>query len=876
MPSASVKAKPAGGARPDTSAGREGGERAGAARAQGEAAAAGGERPQRAAPDHSADALLEGLNPPQREAVTHAEGPLLILAGAGSGKTRVLTHRLAYLLRSGLARPEEILAITFTNKAATEMRTRVERLLGGHARRVWLSTFHAACARILRAHAERLGYTSSFTIYDASDARRLVKRAIEELGIDPKRNTPAAVHARISQAKNLLIDPRAYRALGGGPFEQAVADVYDRYERDLQRANAMDFDDLLLLAVALLERHPDVRERYAHSFRHILVDEYQDTNHAQYRLLRLIVEGAGPGGQRGAVELPEGVQAREAGAPEGADTWRGHRNLAVVGDDAQSIYGFRGADIRNILDFQRDFPDATVVKLEQNYRSTQRILDAANALIAHNRGAMRKRLWSALGDGAAVRLTELHDEHAEARFVAGEIERRLEQGTPPGQIAVFYRTNAMSRVLEDRLVRSQIAYQVIGGAKFYERAEIKDAIAYLAVLANPHDTVAFMRAVGAPRRGVGQASLERLVAHAASLGIPIFEAAGDAEHVGGLSGSAIRGLRAFAQTMGELRARARAGEPVADLLSAVLSRSGYVKALEADAEGDPLAEGRLENLEQLVQVARELDRATPGGGATLEAFLQQVSLSAAADEPQRALTAGGAGPPGARGDGNGVGGEDAGGRPDAAGEASRDEGLVTLTTLHNAKGSEFPVVFIVGCEDGVIPHARALDEGATEEERRLMYVGMTRAMRELHLSYARRRAGTAAGGYALRSRFLDELPAELLDADAPAARSAPPVRFGDRPGRSARLRRPPALLGPGGSDPAAGGRGEVDGVRARDGAGRGEESAPRFRIGEDVVHESFGEGVVTGVQPGGVIVVRFARGSAERTLLAEYARPAKR
>jgi DNA helicase-2/ATP-dependent DNA helicase PcrA len=769
------------------------------------------------------DALLDGLNQPQREAVAHGEGPLLILAGAGSGKTRVLTHRLAYLLHSRMARPEEILAITFTNKAANEMRSRVERLLGGQARRVWLSTFHSACARILRAHADLLGYSSQFTIYDQSDARRIAKRAIEELGVDPKRHTPAAVHGRISQAKNLLLDPGSYRALGGGPFEQAVADTYDRYERALRRANAMDFDDLLLLAVALLERHPDVRERYAAGFRHILVDEYQDTNHAQYRLLRLLVEGDGD-------------------APGG----RGHRNLAVVGDDAQSIYSFRGADIRNILDFQQDFPDAKVVKLEQNYRSTQTILDAANALIANNRGGMPKRLWSELGEGSRVRVHELDDDHAEARFVAGEIERLLERGTSAADVAVFYRTNAMSRVLEDRLVRSQIAYQVIGGAKFYERAEIKDAIAYLTVLVNPNDPISFTRAVSSPRRGIGQTSLERLIAHAASVDIPIWDAAADAARVPGLSATAVRGLAAFTEAMAELRERARQREPVAELLQAVLSRTGYLKALAADAEGDPLAEGRLENLDQLVQVARELDAATPPGEDPLALFLQQVSLSAAADEPQRTAV-----------------------------EAPEDGALVTLTTLHNAKGSEFPVVFIVGCEDGVIPHARALDEGGCEEERRLFYVGMTRAMRELHLSFAHRRAGGPGGPYGLRSRFLEELPDELLEWDVAAG------------GRS--LRAPGGGMRAGWSSPAWGASRfpGAPGAGARPGAGSrrigGEEggsagarderaAAAEFRVGQDVAHPSFGEGVVTAVQPGGVIVVRFAGETSERTLLAEYAK----
>ncbi|MDQ6750748.1 MAG: UvrD-helicase domain-containing protein, partial [Actinomycetota bacterium] len=418
------------------------------------------------------EALLAGLNEPQCEAVTHPEGPLLILAGAGSGKTRVLTHRIAYLVRTERARAGEILSITFTNKAAQEMRSRVELLLGGRIRAMWVMTFHSACARMLRADAHRLGYTRQFTIYDQADARRLVKRCLDELGIDPKRFTPGAIHSQISDAKNKLRDADDYGRMVGSFFEQTVADVYRAYERELHRMNAMDFDDLLVRAVNVLELFPEVRERYASGFRHVLVDEYQDTNHVQYRWLQLL-----------------------AGE---------HRNLMVVGDDAQSIYGFRGADIRNILEFEDTFPDAAVVKLEQNYRSTQTILDAANAVIRNNRAQKPKSLWTELGQGDPVRVRELEDEHAEARFVTGEVQRLIDEGVSRAEIAVFYRTNAQSRVLEDTLVRAEIAYQVIGGTKFYERAEIKDAVAYLTVLTNPADAVAFTRIVNSPRRGIGQ------------------------------------------------------------------------------------------------------------------------------------------------------------------------------------------------------------------------------------------------------------------------------------------------------------------------------------------------------------------------------------
>src|SRR6476646_164200 len=419
-------------------------------------------------------ALLEGLNPPQKASLTHGEGPLLILAGAGSGKTRVLTHRLAYLIHSGRARAGEILAITFTNKAAQEMRERVELLLGRSTRGMWVMTFHSACARILRAEAPRLGYTRQYTIYDQADSRRLVKRCIERLDVDPKRFTPAMVANQISAAKNQLRDAEAYGQLIGGYAEQTIAEVYRLYESELLRMNAMDFDDLLVRTVNVLELFPEVRARYAAAFRHVLVDEYQDTNPVQYRLLQLLAEE--------------------------------HRNLVVVGDDAQSIYSFRSADIRNILNFEDDFPDATVIKLEQNYRSTQTILDAANAVIAHNRAQKPKTRWTELGAGDLIKIRELDDEHAEARYVVGEIDRLVDEGVSLSEIAIFYRTNAQSRVLEDTLVRREIPYQVIGGTKFYERAVVKDAMAYLTVLGNPADAISFTRCANVPRRGIGQTS----------------------------------------------------------------------------------------------------------------------------------------------------------------------------------------------------------------------------------------------------------------------------------------------------------------------------------------------------------------------------------
>src|SRR2546421_7541567 len=694
--------------------------------------------------------LLEGLNEPQREAVTHGEGPLLILAGAGSGKTRVLTHRIALLIYTDQAQPSEILAITFTNKAAKEMSGRVQRLLGHHTRGMWLMTFHAACTRILRAEAARLGYTRQFTIYDQADARRLTRRCADAVGVDPKRYTPAAIHARVSALKNRLRAPADCRSEAASPFEEMVADVYELYERDLHRMNAMDFDDLLFGAVNLLELFTEVRERYVSAFRHVLVDEYQDTNYAQYRLLQLLVGGGRAAPARGA-----------------RTSLAGHRNLAVVGDDSQSIYGFRGAEVRNILDFHEDFPDARVVKLEQNYRSSQTILRAANAVIANNRGGIAKRLWSELGDGERVHVGVFADEHSEARFIVGEIERLIDEGAARSEIAVLYRTNAMSRVIEDTLVRNEIAYQVIGGTKFYERAEIKDAVAYLALLTNPFDVVSFTRIANSPRRGIGQTSLARVIAHGASQEVSVWDAAAAPEQVPGLGAAAVKALGRFMQTLSELRALAGApperpsadgAQPdlredvagvrpaaIGELIAALLERTGYIAALEAERTIE--AQGRIENLEELVEGGREFDVRAAAGEDTLDTFLQEIALLSDADT------------------------------------RSDEDGLVTLMTVHNAKGLEYPTVSIVGCEDGVFPHSRALDEGGLEEERRLFYVGVTRAMRELFLTHALRRAVFGAQTYGLRSRFLDEIPAELLDAAEAHRRGLEPALPGRaRPG----------------------------------------------------------------------------------------------
>ena len=722
-----------------------------------------------------AERLLADLNEPQREAVRHGEGPLLVLAGAGSGKTRVLTHRVAYLLATGAARPGEILAITFTNKAAAEMRERVEALVGRAVRAMWVTTFHSACARMLRADAERLGYSRSFTIYDESDSLRMLKRCMNELGVDPKRYPPRSIRAQISGAKNKLVDADAYAQAQGSVFEETVAEVYALYEKRMLAANAMDFDDLLVRTVNALELSEEVRDRWRRTFRHVLVDEYQDTNHAQYRLLQLLTAE--------------------------------HGNLMVVGDEDQSIYGFRHADIRNILDFERDFPEAEIVKLEQNYRSTQTILSAANAVVERNRERRPKQLWTEIAGGEPVRLSELTDEHEEARWVAGEIERLAEEDDVRREdVAVFYRTNAMSRVLEDTLNRFDLPYQVIGGTKFYERAEIKDAVAYLSLLANPSDQVSFARVVNSPRRGIGSTSQARLASHANTTGLPIWEVAERAEEVPGLSGAAIKSVGRFHETMVGLRERAEEEGAVASLLEAVLQETGYLEALAAERTVE--AEGRTENLEALVAGAAEFDVEREREGesevAPLEEYLQQISLYTEQDGLRE------------------------------------EESLITLMTLHNAKGLEYDTVFIVGCEDGAFPHMRALEEGGEEEERRLCYVGITRARRRLYLTWARERRLFGRAERNLPSRFVDELPGELTE------------RYSSAPGAAAGLgwettseAEPPASIDPG--------------------------PTLELRTGDDVVHASFGEGVVTGTEPGGIVIVRFAGDGSERKLMADYA-----
>ncbi|MDQ3892796.1 MAG: DNA helicase PcrA [Actinomycetota bacterium] len=706
--------------------------------------------------------LLESLNPTQLDAVKHTEGPLLILAGAGSGKTRVLTHRIAYLLEEGLAAPEEILAITFTNKAAREMKDRVALLVGPESRKMWVSTFHSFCARILRAHAQKLGYKREFTIYDQADQVRLVKRCIVELGKDPKRFNPKSFAAQISSAKNVLMSPEDYLRSTEGYIAENVAEVYDLYQRRLYENNAMDFDDLIMQTVALLEVFPEVRERYQTRFRYIHVDEYQDTNHAQYRLVNILAAA--------------------------------HRNLCVVGDDDQSVYSWRGADIRNILDFERDYPEAKVVKLEQNYRSTQTILDAANAVVANNASRKSKELWTAGPEGERIRIFTAVDEYAEARFVISEIERLMDSGVSPREVAVFYRTNAQSRALEDVLVREGVPYQIVGGVRFYERAEIKDVMAYLSVISNPSDAVALERIINVPKRGLGSTSVARLQDHARRAGITLYEALGEADAVD-LTGGAKKACRAVLSLFEGWRVAAQEVPP-AELIGAVLDESGYREELEAERTIE--AEARLENLEELINAAREYERYEPE--PTLDGFLQEQALYSEQDA------------------------------------LDTEGGSVTLMTLHNAKGLEFGHVFVVGMEEGTFPHARSLDEQNLEEERRLCYVGITRAKETLTLSYAKLRSSWGEREYQMPSRFLSEIP-EKLKAGAIRGTSAGRGGWGVALPRRSEPERP------------------TSGVAA-------------YRAGERVRHAKFGVGEV--VEAGeGKVVVRF--GGQERIFVPEIA-----
>lgn len=847
------------------------------------------------------ESYLADLNPAQRQAVLTTEGPLLVIAGAGSGKTRVLTHRVAHLLSAHGVKPNEILAITFTNKAAGEMRERVERMIGPPARAIWILTFHSACGRILRREAERLGYRSNFTIYDQADQIRVVKDCLQELDRDPKRFVPRGIHTQISNAKNQLIGPDEYTSRVASFYDQTVAEVYSLYQRKLIQNNAVDFDDMLMLTVEVFQRFPEARDKWAKTFRYIMVDEYQDTNHAQYVFLQLIAgerknvmavgdpdqclvagtqitmadgstkpieavavgdevlsfhgDGFGPalvlrtnssnrsiglrittaegrevvataehthfasypsGGTAaltqclaadvrpgmvmfsadGGEDIVELVERVELDKPVyDLDIERTHNFVANGLVTHNSIYAFRGADIRNIMEFEHDFPNTQVIPLEQNYRSTNTILQAANAVIENNRERKDKNLWSDLGEGEVVHVVECEDEHAEARFVAAEMVALIEAGSSGSEIAVVYRTNAQSRVLEDVLVRQGVSYQVIGGPRFYERAEIKDAIAYLQVIDNPYDAVSLMRIANRPRRGIGDTSIARLVTYADGLGISLWEAMKTPE-AAGLAAASTKAVSSFRNVMESLMATATDAN-VSTILQAVLDRSGYIEQL--DAERTIEARGRLENLDELVGVCIEYEAGAQE--PNLSGFLQEISLYSDQD-------------------------------------ALRDEedgpGEVTLMTIHNAKGLEFGAVFMIGMEEMVFPHMRSIEENAIEEERRLCYVGMTRAKERLTMTHAMRRTLFGRAEANLPSRFLDELPAIGVERERLRAPS-----WQDYGRQTAREYAPKQEL-------------------------------PDLSTGDAVRHSTLGTGIVTRIEAGGVVTVRFEDG-AERRLMLEYA-----
>ncbi len=738
-----------------------------------------------AAPDRETR-LVEDLNESQRAAVEHRGGPLLIVAGAGSGKTRVLTRRIAHLLATGDAQPGEILAITFTNKAAGEMKERVAELIGARARVMWVSTFHSACVRILRSEASRLGVTSGFTIYDQADSLRLMGMVLRDLDLDPKRYTPRSFLAQVSNLKNELIDYETCAAQAVNHMEQTLAEAYGQYQARLQRANAFDFDDLISSAVAVLQLFPDVAEHYRRRFRHILVDEYQDTNHAQYTLIKELV---GPG----TPQLPAG-------------------QLCVVGDADQSIYAFRGATIRNIEEFERDYPNARTIMLEQNYRSTQTILTAANAVIARNSSRRAKNLWTDSGQGAPIVAYVADDEHDEASFIATEIDRLTdEEAVKPGDVAVFYRTNAQSRSVEEVFIRVGMPYRVVGGTKFYERREVRDALAYLRSLANPTDEVSLRRILNVPKRGIGERAEAMVDAFSQRERISFAEALERAAEAPGIATRSLTSITGFVQLMTDLRTLVESGADAAVVLQAILEQSGYLAELQASA--DPQDETRVENLAELESVAQEFANDNPEG--TLVDFLERVSLVADSDDIPDA---------------------------DASG------GVVTLMTLHTAKGLEFPVVFLTGMEDGVFPHMRSLgDPKELEEERRLAYVGITRARERLYLSRSMMRSAWGSPAFNPPSRFLDEIPAEILDwrREEPMGSPISAGGFGSSPSSSSAALR----LG----DRVVGG-GPVVSLSA----------------GDRVTHEKFGLGTVVstaGVGEKSDATIDFGAAGVKRLLL---------
>jgi len=763
--------------------------------------------------DPASQALLAGLNPVQYEAVTHAEGPLLIVAGAGSGKTRVLTHRIAHLIDAEGVSPFEILAITFTNKAADEMRSRVAELVGPVAAKMWVSTFHSACVRILRRDAARLGFPSSFTIYDSADAQRLTSYVIRDLGLDAKKFVPRAIHASISAAKNDGQSPTSYSEAAQTIFERKIADIFVEYQARLLKAGAMDFDDLLGNTVELFRRNPDVLEQYQRRFRHVLVDEYQDTNRVQNELVLMLA------------------------APSG--------NVCVVGDGDQSIYRFRGADMRNILEFENAFPDVTVVLLEQNYRSSQTILDAANAVITNNLSRRPKELWTESGPGESILRYHADDEADEAHWIANQIMHLHDSGHSWGDCAIFYRTNAQSRVIEEYLMRVGIPYKVVGGTRFYDRREIKDALAYVKATVNPADEVSVKRVLNVPKRGVGESSVGRLDAYARSHGLTFTDSLREAA-AAGVTGKALKGIEEFLKLIDDLEHFVTDGP--APLIEAAMQRSGYVAELEAEHSIE--SEGRIENLAELVGAARDY--------ASIDEFLEQISLVADTDA------------------------------------LDGDESAIVLMTLHAAKGLEFPVVFLIGLEDGIFPHLRSIgDPDELEEERRLAYVGITRARERLHLSHAWARTMFGSTQYNPPSRFLDEIPEGLVTVvkgDRRAARggatgsgSYGSSSYGARtPGSGGSWGRRDADDDWGGSVIGGGGRSRRDesietALKPPPPTQSGADQIG-LQVGDDVSHGKFGDGVITAIEGSGEkaeAVVHF-RGIGEKRLLLAWAPLTKR
>jgi len=783
--------------------------------------------------EQRAAALLDGLNPQQRAAVLHAGGPLLIVAGAGSGKTRVLTHRIAHLLATHRARAGEILAITFTNKAAAEMRERVEHLVGPSAQRMWVSTFHSACVRILRREATTLGLRTSFSIYDQADSQRLLTLVARELELDPKRYPAKALGHKISALKDELVDPDAFAASNGGgradEFDTVLAQVYTRYQQRLQQANALDFDDLIMRTVHLLQAFPQVAEHYRRRFRHVLVDEYQDTNHAQYVLVR---ELAG------------------VGTPQDGGVERGE--LTVVGDADQSIYAFRGASIRNIMEFEADYPDATTILLEQNYRSTQTILSAANAVISKNSGRQAKRLWTDSGAGPQIVAYVADTEHEEARFVAEEIDRLGDSdGVRPGDVAVFYRANAQSRALEEVLVRVGLPYKVVGGTRFYERREIKDAVAYLRAIANPDDDVSTRRILNEPKRGLGERSEAMVAAFAERERISFGAALTRLDEVPGLGTRALTGLAAFAAMLDELRDLAASGAGPAQVLGAALDRSGYLTTLRGS--DDPQDGSRVDNLAELHAVAAEFEESDPEGDLT--DFLERVSLVADSDQIPV--------PDGAD--------------DEATAAAARAAGVVTLMTLHTAKGLEFPVVFLTGMEDGTFPHMRSLaDPDQLAEERRLAYVGLTRARQRLYVSRAAVRTAWGVPNEFPPSRFLDDIPEELVDwRRRESSTSRLRGGWGSGFGSGGGARGGSSWGERGGSGSSSGPvRTQQRDPLPRTGASFGSATpravVPDLGVGDKVTHDAYGLGTVVALEGAGqnaVAKIDFGTNGEKRLLL---------